>query len=216
MTSHLTPEQLVDLADGTQPETSLPHVAACDDCRRQLAGMRAMMSDAADVRVPEPSPQFWSQLAGRVREAVDAEAARAPSWRERLRQPFVLVPALAGALAVALVAVVLPHAPFTTAPPSPASPVAGTATLPSPAVNTALPPLPPIAPLGSADDPQLNLVAAYGSTLDWVEMRDEVALSAPGSSSAVVVGALTVDEQRELQRLLAEELAQPRTLETRS
>jgi hypothetical protein len=53
------------------------------------------------------------------------------------------------------------------------------------------------------------------TTIDWDEMRDEVAMAAGGTSDAVV-GALTVDERRELQRLLAEEMAQPRALENRS
>ena len=47
-------------------------------------------------------------------------------------------------------------------------------------------------------------------------MREEMALATPGGSSDAMAGALTVDEQRELQRLLAEEMAQPRALEIRS
>jgi hypothetical protein len=210
--SHLTPEQFVDLAEGVAAETSLPHLASCDACRRQLASMRAMMSDVASVDASEPSPLFWDHLSTRVREAVAGERARPRSWRDYLLRPRVLALSLAGALAVALFAVILPGTPATitirtTIPSTP---------LPMAAENVLLPSLPPLAPLGAADDPQLGFVADYGTTLDWDEMREEMALATPGGSSDAVAGALTVDEQRELQRLLAEEMAQPRALEIRS
>src|SRR5438132_12929430 len=70
---HLTPDDLVDLADGTRPESSAPHLASCATCRAQLNEMRAMMSAVADVDVPEPSPLFWNHFSQRVHEAVAAE-----------------------------------------------------------------------------------------------------------------------------------------------
>ena len=206
--SHLTPEQFVDLAEGARPETSMPHLASCDTCRRQLADVRAMMPDAATADVPEPSPLFWAHLSARVNEAVAAEAGRSMSWRERLLRPYVLVPSLLGVMAVAVIALLLPGT-FTPAT-IPAK------QLPMSANTAMLLSLPPLAPLGAADDPQLGLVAGYGTTLDWDEMRDEIALAPPASSSDAVIGALTADEQRELQRLLAEEMAQPSALEIRS
>jgi hypothetical protein len=72
---HLQPDDLVDLAEGTRPEASAPHLASCAECRRQLADMRAMMSAAADVDVPEPSPLFWDHLSARVSESVSGEGA---------------------------------------------------------------------------------------------------------------------------------------------
>jgi hypothetical protein len=210
--SHLTPEQFVDVAEGVQPESSLPHLAACGACRHQLADMRATMSVAADAGTDgahEPSPLFWDHLSARVRDAVAEDAARPRTWRERLLRPLVLVPSLgAAAIAVAIIAVVMPRDAI--APNIPSSPLVLNVTVPS-----ATPSLPPLAPFGAADDPQLGLVAAVATTIDWDEMRDEVALAAGGSSEAVV-GALTVDERRELQRLLAEEVAQPSALEKRS
>ena len=218
--NHLTPDQFVDLAEGTQPEASQPHLASCEPCRRQLADVRAMMSAAAagadgagNNVVPEPSPLFWDHLSARVREAVDAEHARPQSWREHLLRPWVILPSLAAAMALVLAVVLWPGAPVATVIPStiPSTP------LPISGDTAAmLLSLPPLAPLGAADDPQLGLVADYGATLDWDEMRDEVALATPGGSSAAVVDALTIDEQRELQRLLAEEMAQPSALEIRS
>jgi hypothetical protein len=212
VTPHLTPEQLVDLAEGTQRESSLPHLPACDVCRRQLGELRAVMAQAVDAGnsdVPEPWPLFWDHLSSRVRLAVADEQARPRSWRERVLQPLVLVPAFGAALAVAILAVVAPRQ--TVAPTIPSSPL--------PLVEVSVPStstsLPPLGPLGAADDPQLTIVAAVATTIDWDEMRDEVAMAAGGTSDAVV-GALTVDERRELQRLLAEEMAQPRALENRS
>src|SRR5438445_3838913 len=71
---HLTPDDLVDLADGTRPESSAPHLASCATCRAQLNEMRAMMSAAADVDVPEPSPLFWDHFSQRVHDAVETDA----------------------------------------------------------------------------------------------------------------------------------------------
>jgi hypothetical protein len=197
------PEQFVDLAEGTAPESSLPHLASCDACRRELAEMRALMSEAAGVDVPEPSPLFWNHLSTRVRDAVAEEGARTQSWRRWVFNPRVLAPVLAGALAVALAAVLLPRAPVTTTIPSTPLSLSGNALLPS---------LPPLAPLGAADDPQLGIVTAIATAVDWDDMRDEVAMATGGSSEAVA-GALTAGEQRELQRLLADEMTQPTALE---
>jgi hypothetical protein len=81
--------------------------------------------------------------------------------------------------------------------------VVGSGTLPS-----SSPSLPPLSPYGATDDPQLTLVAAVATTVEWDEMMDEVAMSTADTSDAVA-SALTQDEQRELQRLLTEAIAQP-------
>src|SRR5882757_4935551 len=165
--THLTPEQFVDVADGTAPESSLPHLSGCDACRRQLAEMRASLSEmsagADRVDVPEPSPLFWDHLSSRVREAVAEDAARRPSWlssREWLRQPRVLGMGLAGVFAVAIIAILAPREVM--APPAPvipSSPLNVIVTAPS-----VSPSVPLLAPLGKADDPQLTIVAAVATT----------------------------------------------------
>ena len=84
---HLQPDELVDLAEGTQAEASRPHLAACEACRRRLADLKAMMSAAVDVGVPEPSPLFWDHFSNRVHDAVAAEPAllrKMPSLMKRL------------------------------------------------------------------------------------------------------------------------------------
>ena len=145
-----------------------------------------------------------------MHDAVAEDAARSRSWRGFLGQPRVLGPALAGAIAVAVLAVLLPRAPVATTIPSTPLPIAQNAALPS-----VSPSLPPLAPLGAADDPELRIVVAVATAVDWDEMRDEVAMATTGTSEAVAA-SLTIDERRELQRLLAEEMAQPRALEKRS
>jgi hypothetical protein len=216
--AHLTPEQFVDIADGVLAESGsevAPHLSACAECRQQLAEMRAIMTEAADVDVPEPSPLFWDHLSARVSAAVSEEPGPR-SWREWLLRPLILVPSIAGVLVAALFVVLLTRPALAPLPPAPPPGMVTATVRPSPspdsaarasvsAIDASLP------PLGSADDPQLGLVADYGTSLDWEEMRDEIALGAPGAlgaSSDALVGALTVEEQRELQRLLADEMAQ--------
>lgn len=208
--AHLSPDQFVDVADGVLVESDVPHLGTCAACQEQLATLRAMMSEAANVEAPEPSPLFWDQLSSRVRDAVGKEASRRRSWREQLLQPRVWIPSLAAAFAVLLFIALQPRESL-----APAAP----ATIPSTPLpigeRAGLPSLQRSAPLGTPDDPQLGLVADYGTTLSWDEMRDEMALSESGSSSDAVLDVLTVDEQRELQRLLADEMSQP-VPETRS
>ena len=219
--AHLRPEQFVDIVDGVLAETGsagsdvAAHLSTCAVCRQQLADLRAMLAEAADaVDASEPSPLYWDHLSARVHDAVAEEAARRPSWRERLLQPKVWAPVLAGALAVALFVVRQPQPSLAPSAPQPAP--ANVATIPATPLpigdRAALPSSGPVAkplpPLGSTDDPQLSLVADVGTTLSWDEMRDEIALGAQGASSDAVLDSLTVDEQRELQRLLADEMTQ--------
>jgi hypothetical protein len=207
--NHVKPEQFVDLAEGTLPETAVPHLAACQACRRELAGLRAMMAEASHVEAPEPSPLFWDHFSARVREAVAEEGARPRTWRERVLQPVVLVPSVTGALAVLLAVILLPRAPMETPATIASTPLIVAANTPLPSSTPSLP------PYGSADDPQLGIVAAVANTAAWDEMMDEVAMANSISGDAVV-SALTVDERRELQRLLTEEMAQQNTSEKRS
>jgi hypothetical protein len=216
--AHLTPEQFVDLAEGAGAESAVPHLAGCDACRRELADLRAMLSEAAVVdagSVPEPSPLFWNQLSSRVREDVASAPAGWRGWLSLARRrlgggvmPRVLVPALAGALALLFAVIVLPRTSV------------GPATIPStplPVADATVPALAPVA-LGTLsapiDDDQLRIVAAVATTAAWDEMMDEIAMA--GGSGDALAGSLTPDEQLELQRLLIEETAQARAQEKRS
>src|SRR5262249_28727617 len=76
---HLSPDELVDLAEGTRSASSAPHLAKCDECRRQLNELRDVMA-TLQVDVPEPSPLFWDHFSARVGEAIASDAKSARSW----------------------------------------------------------------------------------------------------------------------------------------
>jgi hypothetical protein len=76
---HLTSEQLIDLAEGGSAMSSAPHLQSCETCRNRLAELRATLSVAASVDVPEPSPLFWDHFSARVHDAVEAERAAGTS-----------------------------------------------------------------------------------------------------------------------------------------
>src|SRR5580704_16254588 len=123
LTSHLTVEDFVDLAEGARDDASMPHLAVCAVCRRQLADLREMVSVGAAGRssdVPEPSPLFWDHLSSRVREAVGNEELPARGWSFQStlrkmagRRVFVA----AGAVACALVVLVAAALGLRGAPP---------------------------------------------------------------------------------------------------
>jgi len=104
---HLSPDALVDLAERTANDADVPHLRTCERCRRQLDELRTMMSAAADVDVPEPSPLFWQHFSSRVQEAVSAEGqpgqTRTWSWTRGWRAWAVPV----GAVAALVLAVVI-------------------------------------------------------------------------------------------------------------
>ena len=189
---HLTPEELIDLAEGTRAEAASPHWQSCEVCRHQVVTLRATMSAAADLDVPEPSPLFWDHLSQRVRQAVAAEAS---SDSMSLEWGWTL-PGSWRAWAVAGVAAAVMISIYVTAP--------RTLTFPTGAREVAVSPG-PLEPFGAADDPSLTLFA------DLTEQMDAAAISEIGWSSHAgvadeVVASLSDGERLELQRLLNEEL----------
>src|SRR5438876_1043875 len=98
---HLTPEELLDLAEGTRSPSSAPHLASCEECRGQLAELRNVMTTLA-VDVPEPSPLFWDHLSSRVREAVAAEPASSRRWFDTARWYWGLAAASAAVVVLAV------------------------------------------------------------------------------------------------------------------
>jgi hypothetical protein len=188
---HLQPDELVDLAEGTRTESSVPHLAACEACRHQLADLKAMMAAAADVAVPEPSPLFWDHFSARVGEAVAAEGVpRRAFWS----WPRLALPVAAAAMAGVILTVALNTGRVTT----PAMP--------------AVAPTPSVASIDLLSDPQspdddtaLTLVAELSSDMDLDGARE--AGLAGGGSAEHAVTHLDGGELRELRRLLQEELA---------
>ena len=69
--THLTPDELIDAMEGLLSEERQAHLATCEQCQRELAGLSSALSEAKQVSVPEPSPLFWPNFSQRVRMAID-------------------------------------------------------------------------------------------------------------------------------------------------
>jgi hypothetical protein len=202
---HLTPEQFVDLVDGGGDPAWRDHVASCRSCRNQLESTRAMLAEAADVTVPEPSPLFWDRLSARVRLVIDEERLmpsqvwRLPSlmprpawWRAALSPAGTLAAAAATALLVGVV--LLQRAG--PAPPPPAGDARAADV--ERTVDASLPP---------SDDPSFDLIADLIGD-DWEATAAGLSLSARAAD--LLVEALDEDERAALERLLQQELGAQR------
>ena len=204
---HLSSADFVDLLDGVRSDASAQHLSECDRCRREIARLREVMAAATSIEVPEPSPLFWDHLSARVQEAVAQEVPGAGQWRGRASLfGGWWIRAAAGVAACALViaaAVTLGSRPDV---PRPLAQPAGVQ--PDPAALTTLPALP--------DDGSFGLVADFGGTLEWDDLREQMAVSAHPGRLDGGVGELDSGERRELERLLKEELARPAVRTDRS
>ena len=199
---HLKTDELVDIAEGTRSEASAPHLAGCEPCRAQLHELRAMMSAAQDIDVPEPSPLFWDHLSSRVRDAVAAEPAPRRWWLGVATWRRASMPAWAVAAATIVVAVVLSSRVMAPQPPA----GIGERSAPPPPVliadaNTSTEVLGDTA----SEDASLMLVASLTSAMDLDAATD--AGLAPSGSAEHAITHMSESELRELGRLLREELA---------
>lgn len=203
MTRHLSPDELVDLADGTRAESSAAHLRDCERCRRQVADLRVALRAAASVDVPEPSPLFWDHFSARVGDAVRAEGALQPRRRaDVLVMPRLGLPLWAGVVAALVIAAVIGVRLLAPAPAPPSASLAVQPMLPS---TVTVP-----ADGALTDDPTLGLVAdlAQEAEMDW-ESAGEAGLTIHPGATDKVVADLDAGERRELQRLLKEELSTP-------
>ena len=151
-----------------------------------------MMSVAADVDVPEPSPLFWDHFSARVRGAVAEEGVpRRSFWT----WPRLVMPVAAAAMAGIILAV-LNTGRVPTSAPGPV-PIAQTASVGAIELLAD--------PQAAGDDTALTLVAELSSDLDFDSAR-EAGLAVAGSAEHAVTH-MNGGELRELQRLLQEELA---------
>jgi hypothetical protein len=185
---HLTPDELIDAIDNALSRGRQAHVSGCDECRAQLAQMRAMLSEVSRVDVPEPSPLFWERFSDRVRTAIAGEPALPPR-AGRWFQWQVLVPI--GALAALVLA-------LASAVPERAISVVDRAELAmfeTGSDNQAV----------SDVDAQWELVAALVGDVDFDAAAEAGVAAAPGAADDVVM-LLSAAEQQELMRLLREEL----------
>ncbi len=106
--SHLTPDELIDAMEGLLAADRQAHLATCDECQRQLAGLAGVLNDAKQSSVPEPSPLFWQHFSERVRTAIDRDAVPAGSWPSWLRWQ-ILVPTGAVAMVILALAMNVPQ-----------------------------------------------------------------------------------------------------------
>jgi hypothetical protein len=189
--THLTQEELLDVADGTRRGDEFPHLESCAACVRHVADLRGAIEAAAEVKVPDPSPLFWDHLSQRVREAV------ADEQRTERRPSFVESPwlrwALAGAV-VAVIVVVAARAPR----PVPTSAGDAPATMSGDSSQ-------PVELPAFEDDPALALLADLTWGMYWDSTAEAGLVPADGAVDRVVF-ALSAEERVELHRLLEEAL----------
>ena len=189
---HLTESDLLDLAEGAQPEASAGHLASCEACRRQLMDLRAALRAAAVVDVPEPSPLFWDHLSARVREAVEAEGRSSTPWLSWWPSWRAIVPIGAVAMLALTAALMVRPAHESSTASNVAAEITDTAADAGDLAQI-------------ADDPSLTLLGDLTSDLDW-DAASEAGL-APGTDAVDdVVTSLSSGERRELHRLLQEAL----------
>jgi hypothetical protein len=193
--THFTPQEFVDAAEGTLAAGRLGHLEQCETCRRQVGALVALMREAADAPVPEPSPLFWEHFSARVRDAVRQEAAPvAPRWAGWLRWP-TLVPL--GALAALVMALVttIPRSEPPLAPPAGADLVGE---------------IPGAAAGDAGADLDWRALADLVGPLDW-ETAGEAGLTLVPGDAELAAMELNDDERRELTRLIAGELARAKS-----
>ena len=191
MTSHLTPDELIDLVEERLTGTRAEHAEACERCRTEADALRALITDSRRVRVPEPSPLFWQHQARRIVARIkgdEASPARTPFWA-RWR--------LTGRLATGAVALVLVAAVVSLMVPDDTAdrPTVDTdRTREVAAVETTL-----------SDEPAWRLLLTAADAVDWQSVDDELWAVDPGAVAGAV-SRLSADERRDLVQLLEAEL----------
>jgi hypothetical protein len=192
---HLSPGQIIDVAeDGAEPAIAA-HARDCDVCRAEVASVVEALRLAGTDRPPEPSPLFWPHLAGRIGDAVRRERLPGPTWRA-----WAWRVAPIGAVAVMVVAagvglLVLPPGPARDAPvPAGAAAVLAQADAETPAETE------------PADDASWLLVRDLSAQVSVDEAEASGALPPPGAAD-LALQHLDDGELAELGRILREEIA---------
>ncbi|MCC7104904.1 MAG: hypothetical protein IT307_07155 [Chloroflexi bacterium] len=185
--THLSPDELIDAIEGLLDSDRQSHVAGCEACRSEVERLRAVLHEAQDSDVPEPSLLFWDQLSTRVRAAITVEADPSRGWRPAWFEWPVLAPIAALAALVAALATAIPVAPRSV------SELAATGLAPQ-----------PLAPV-EVDD-RWRLVSGMLGRVTWEIAREAGLMPDPGGTHLAVAG-LTRAEHDELLRLLRAELS---------
>jgi hypothetical protein len=105
---HLSPEAIVDVAEGCADASAASHAAACEECRSKADAAAGAIRAARAAEGPEPSPLFWPRLAARIGDAVRRAPVPVSWWRA---WAWRAAPAAAAAVLVLAVGLALRLAP---------------------------------------------------------------------------------------------------------
>lgn len=109
MTTHLSPQEVVDAIEGGLSVDRQRHLNGCAACQAEVEVLRTIVVDLdSDADMPEPSPLFWEHFQSRVNAAVREEAtapSRAPWWQVLLGTGAMRTWLTVGATVAALVMV---------------------------------------------------------------------------------------------------------------
>lgn len=183
--THLSHDELVDAVEGMLGPDGRLHLQQCADCRSQAATLGAVLREARDVAVPEPSPLFWTHLSTRVRDAIAVDEAaperRSPPW---LRWP-VLAPIAALASLILVLASALPRTAL--------EPATGAVVTSEPATD-----------LARVGEPGWAIVSEIVGSVD-LEVAQDAGIVRLGDAERAAL-QLSAAEQEELVRLMQEEM----------
>jgi hypothetical protein len=196
--THLSPEQLIDVAEGTAAGVDVLHAASCEACRRQVDELREALRLTGEDPIPEPSPLFWGHLAARIGAAVREVPAPRSWWRTWGWQwaPVGMVAALAF---TAGMAVLLWNGPVRNVPAGPA-PVASAAPIPAVADS--------VEGTAETDDSSWTLVSDLSADVALDDAISSGVLPAPGGADRAL-WQLSDAERGELAKILQAEMARP-------
>jgi hypothetical protein len=193
---HLAGHELVDALEGTLDPRRVAHASSCPACTMQLDELRAIVSEASTVDVPEPPAFFWNQLSARVRASITDEPLPGPwslAWRRWSRPAMAIAAAVVIVGAIASVAGLWPRSSNTSEPPA----IALQAQDDSDAGEDLFAEI--------DNDEAWALVRTLAEDLDHDQMEGEGVSARPGAANRLT-SELTAAERVELARLLEEQL----------
>jgi len=195
--THLSPEELLDVAEGTAAEARAAHADSCESCRAQVAALRDTLRLAKSVPGLDPLPLFWDRLAARIGNAARRERQGRTWWRSPGWQlaPLGAAAALVIAIGVGVRLWPAPAGRVTVAPGAPAADQAK-------AVGDAQ------EDVELSDDASWALVSELSPDVAFDEAETLGELPASGTADRALM-QLDESEQIELARILREELARP-------
>jgi hypothetical protein len=185
--THLTPDELIDAVEGTLAPALQTHLTRCATCDEEVSRLRAVLREARAVAVPEPSPLFWDHFSTRVRAGIETEPVAERRWLPAwLRWP-VLVPIAALALLVMALVISVPRERDIV----PAAADAGDAAVAD--------------DLATAGEQEWAVVSEIVGPVAIDQAREAGIAVNPGDADRIAL-QLNADEQRELIRLIKEEM----------